>query len=363
MNGRNGDLQVNTAKDVRGYASATTATPVTGPVPLTTAEREIILKEGAEFTALNKGTWLLISGELNSTNTQPKPPEVLVRQSCLDAFGYPPDASKRCRIINVLVDSKGGSLDSAYTIVLYLSRYAKELNVYVPTRAKSASTLIALGADHIYMSKFGQLGPLDTQINNPRDPAQTVSALDCYQSVEHVRRFGFNTMTDMLSHLHEYPAGRIPLTDLLQKAAELALGTMKPMLEGVNALDFGAWGRSLQIGEKYARILLQSRGFDPVKAEEISLRLVYGYTHHLFPIDEEQARKLGLKVESMGEDAYMGAQKVVSACHDKFFVGFISDPEAKRERVAKEERRETDEAEDTKLGPQANEPEPVPMSR
>ena len=94
----------------------------------------------------------------------------MVLSSCIRVFNYPDPKQCAKRTINLLLDSPGGSLDGAFRIVLYLHRYAKYLDVYVPRRAKSASTLIALSARTIYMSPFGELGPLDTQIHDPRDP-------------------------------------------------------------------------------------------------------------------------------------------------------------------------------------------------
>ncbi len=240
----------------------------------------------------------------------------------------------------------------------YLSRYARELNVWVPRRAKSASTLIALGANRIYLSQFGELGPLDTQIRDPRDPATYISALDCYQSVDYVRRFGYDTMSEVLKRLVGQAGGQITLPELLGTASQFALGAITPMLEGVKALDFGGWGRSLKIGEQYARILLQGHGLEPQQASEVAVQLVYGCTHHPFPIDYIEAVRIGLSAELMSGEAYASARKVVESCHGKSFVGFISAEDAKNEEAARQEEAAADEAlESTKKQPQGNEGE------
>ena len=205
--------------------------------------------------------------------------------------------------INVILDSTGGPLDSAFRTALYLTRYAARLNVYVPRKAKSASTLIAVAGHTIFMSPFSELGPLDTQIRDPRNPTDYISALDCYQSVDYVREFGFSTLSQALKQLAAVTQGKLLLTDSLDAAAKFAIGSITPMLSQTRSLDFGAWGRSLKIGERYAEMLLsRAAETDQGKAEKIASRLVYGYTHHLFPIDVIEARDIGLNPQEIAED-------------------------------------------------------------
>lgn len=291
---------------------------------ITPAEREVIHTLGKELAECAGGIWLLISGRFSSGNGE-RGTENQVKELLRAAFGYPKPNSAGITL-NVLLNSPGGSLDSAYTTTLYLSAYSSDLNVYVPDRAKSASTLLAVGADHVYLSAFGELGPLDTQIPDPRNPANTVSALDCYQSVDYVRDFGFRTVTSVLPKLVQSTERRIPVDDLLDTATAFALGAIDPMLGSVTALDFGGWGRSLMIGEHYARKLLQAKAKDGdrAKADRIAYHLVYGYTHHLFPIDIHEANRFGLNAELMNEEVYDKAINVVDACHKKDFVAFLS---------------------------------------
>ena len=111
--------------------------------------------------------------------------------------------------------------------------------------------------------------------------------------------------------------GKLLLTDSLDAAAKFAIGSITPMLSQTRSLDFGAWGRSLKMGEKYAQILIaRAAQIDQVKAERIASRLVYGYTHHFFPIDITEARDMGLNPEEMSEEECDSAIEVVSTCSD-----------------------------------------------
>jgi len=179
------------------------------------------------------------------------------------------------------------------------------------------------------MSPFSELGPLDTQIRDPRNPTDYVSALDCYQSVDYVRDFGFGTLNQALKQLAFSTQGRIPLVDLVNTAADFAATVITPMITQVKALDLGAWGRSLKIGEKYAQILLaRVDPTDTARTERIARRLVYGYTHHRFPIDIIEAEDVGLKPELMSPEQYESAFEIVSACEDnEVFVDFVNERE------------------------------------
>lgn len=94
-------------------------------------------------------------------------------------IGYP-DAYHLARLletiepgtqITLLLDSPGGNVDAADKMVHLLREVCSpptgtvgDLEVVVPFSAKSAATLIALGADRIVMSDSSELGPIDPQI-------------------------------------------------------------------------------------------------------------------------------------------------------------------------------------------------------
>ena len=66
------------------------------------------------------------------------------------------------------MESGGGDIDAAYKILNLFKSYANKISVIVPFYAKSAATLIALGADELIVCKAGELGPLDPQVRDPQ---------------------------------------------------------------------------------------------------------------------------------------------------------------------------------------------------
>lgn len=86
----------------------------------------------------------------------------------LDRLLQPVDAGTS---ISLFLDSPGGDVDSAEKMIHLLGQVcqplsgpAGELEVVIPYQAKSAATLIALGADRIVMSDSSELGAIDPQV-------------------------------------------------------------------------------------------------------------------------------------------------------------------------------------------------------
>lgn len=66
--------------------------------------------------------------------------------------------------LNLIINSPGGDGTVAEKIIELCRAYCKEFRVIVPNRAKSAATIIGLGADEIVMGYCSELGPIDAQV-------------------------------------------------------------------------------------------------------------------------------------------------------------------------------------------------------
>ena len=76
--------------------------------------------------------------------------------------------NKHLEHLDILLDSDGGNIDSAYKILNLFKSYADKTTVIVPAATKNAATLIALGADELIICKAGELGPVDPQVMDPQ---------------------------------------------------------------------------------------------------------------------------------------------------------------------------------------------------
>ena len=89
--------------------------------------------------------------------------------------------------LDLLLHTGGGDIDAAEKLISMLRNKVgtAKLRVIVPDYAKSAGTLIALGADAVVMSDTSELGPIDPQIvlgdgNGNRIAHSVQSYLDAY---------------------------------------------------------------------------------------------------------------------------------------------------------------------------------------
>ena len=80
-----------------------------------------------------------------------------------------------------MLDSPGGDGEIAVRLVRAAQARCNELTVIIPDQAKSAATLLTLGADHILMSPSSDLGPIDPQFFRS---GQLVSAKDVIAAVD-----------------------------------------------------------------------------------------------------------------------------------------------------------------------------------
>lgn len=91
--------------------------------------------------------------------------------------------AKKDQDLHLILDTPGGDGETAVRLVRAAQARCKELTVIVPNQAKSAGTILALGAHHILMGPTSDLGPVDPQFQNPTGPG-LYSAKDLIAAVE-----------------------------------------------------------------------------------------------------------------------------------------------------------------------------------
>lgn len=190
----------------------------------------------------------------------------------------PDDKNSR---FDVILESSGGSIDSAYNIGLLLRRYASdELNIIIPRWAKSAATIIACAGNKIEMTPIAELGPVDPQIT-------MLSPLE--------KRYEEFSPLDMNSTL------QLIRDEFQQGNTQLAQGLLERLQF---PLTLGGIKKSLDIGVHYIERLLSSRMFkdDLNQAKKTARALVHNYSTHAFCIDCDEATSIGLKAEMLPDE-------------------------------------------------------------
>jgi hypothetical protein len=85
--------------------------------------------------------------------------------------------------------SIGGLTETPWKIVTMLREFSDELNVIIPYKAYSAATMIAIGADKIWMSDKAELGPIDPALQFVENPNRPLPFLLPEVGVEDIASF------------------------------------------------------------------------------------------------------------------------------------------------------------------------------
>ena len=142
--------------------------------------------------------------------------------------------------LHLLLYSPGGDGETAVRITRAAQARCKELTVIVPDLAKSAATLIAVGAHHILMGPASDLGPIDPQFFHA---GRLVAAKDIIAAVD-----------DAARKVHESPDTAPLYASLLSSIDALVLQQARSALNGTDELLIDALrsnpARSAEVVEK-----------------------------------------------------------------------------------------------------------------
>lgn len=202
---------------------------------------------------------------------------------------------KKFNSIDIILQTPGGDINAAFLITKILRKTAKKVNIIVPLYAKSAGTLICLGADQILLTDLSELCPLDTQILEQQDGGQCdyASALNGFKALEQVQMHSIETL-DLATKLILSRSGMM-ITEAIRLASDFSGKTSGKLYAKLNPHKIGEYARALEIGEQYGIILLERyMGWDKKKAENTVKILVKQYPSHGFVIDCEELVSLGL---------------------------------------------------------------------
>lgn len=164
--------------------------------------------------------------------------------------------------ILLVVHSLGGSIEAGYLISKTCKRLSKgKFVVAVPRKAKSAATLLSLGADEIHMGLMSELGPIDPQVAG--FPA-----------------LGIKNALEILSDLAcKHPGASKMLGEYLQGKLDLRL--------------LGYFERINESAMQYAERLLAGKQLPEQRtARSLADHFVNHYKDHGFVIDYDEATDL-----------------------------------------------------------------------
>jgi hypothetical protein len=232
--------------------------------------------------------------------------------------------------LEVLIHSPGGHANVAYQIARFLRGHCKQLNALVPIQAKSAATLLCLGADLIVMGELAELGPLDVQLGDELEKGKAYfSPLNEFKSMEYLRDYATEFL-DFFSFLL-FDRG-MSIKQALHEAIPGVTGIMGPLYSHIDPSKLGSYKRALSEGEEYAKRLLGS--LRNPRALEIVRELVWNYPSHDFVIDRLEAKQLGLPIQNMEPAQETTLLKAITSMieHELPYIGFIPKRDERKQK-------------------------------
>jgi hypothetical protein len=181
--------------------------------------------------------------------------------------------------LDLLLFTVGGDTLAAFNVARLLREFSKRVGVLVPFRCLSAGTLMALGANEIYMTRAGTLSPIDpsvtTQLNPTSDGAVPGAKQLLPVSVESVA--GFKSLIEK---------------DWGIKDQEMLTQLFKTLAHRVHPLALGDVYRSRQQIERLAYQLMKKHRRDRKNVQKVIYTLTQGLGSHDYPISRTEAREL-----------------------------------------------------------------------
>lgn len=236
----------------------------------TAGEQNTIKNAVAELQTIRNS---VIISYLTTTSNLIEPVDALYFSDVIEDIKTKKNIQGKIPILDIFINSFGGSLDAAYKIARILWQYADKVNAIVPINAKSAATAICIGTREITMTPVSELGPVDPIIEDPvtknKIPAKSIKIFLSYQSD--------------LSRLK------------VDKIDPQIIGQLGNKLDPLLA---GAYFNAINTSKEYLRILLNDYMFSKIKTEEEIEKIVENLTEthysHAFVIDNQESQKIGL---------------------------------------------------------------------
>ena len=186
--------------------------------------------------------------------------------------------------IFLFIKSTGGNGQAALRLVNLLRQHGKRLTALIPLECASAATMISLGADEIQMGPLAYLTAVDTSLTHDLSPVDRNNYLISVSQDE---------LNRVIKLWHD--------TDAELSDANGQSNPYAKLYKHIHPLVFGAIDRASSLSLKICEEILSYHVQDAEERQRISRILNSDYPSHDYPITLREAKRIGLKVEAMGE--------------------------------------------------------------
>jgi len=183
--------------------------------------------------------------------------------------------------IDLVLHSYGGAVDTPFKVVTLIREFCDEFAVIVPFVAKSAASMLVLGADEVVMGPISELGPIDPLVKHPVYKDILIPVQVVWHCLDYLQRSISNSPDP-----------------------EVASFMVTPILDKLDPWLIGDYYKTLKASKQYAETLLSRYMLknDPERVQNVTQALTEKYFSHGYPIGCREAKDLGLIVtEAQGE--------------------------------------------------------------
>ena len=236
----------------------------------------------------------------------------------------------------IFLTTYGGSADIAYRVMRCFQRKYSCVKVAVFGQCKSAGTIMAIGADELYMFETAELGPLDVQVYDGVKSARN-SGLDFNTALAIARTEvvdSFATAFQMMT------SAKVSRMHAIEAAGRIAQSVASALYSQVDPVTIGAMQRSIAVAMEYGTRL--AKRSNSISSEKLR-KLIAGYPAHSFCIDREEAQDLFRSVHKLEEDKSLmdvlakHIAEIATPNQDKCFVLKVNDNETERTHSPEEQ--------------------------
>lgn len=179
--------------------------------------------------------------------------------------------------VYLFIKSDGGSGLASLRLVNLIRHYFKSFKVLVPLDCASAATMIALGAEEIYMGPLAYLTAIDSSLTHKLSP------LDAYNNLVSVSQDELMRVMNLWQ----------------EQTTEKAPHPYDVLFQYIHPLVIGAVDRASSLSIKICSEIMSYHLEDQELIESISHRLNSSYPSHSYPITFKEAKKIGLNIKPL----------------------------------------------------------------
>jgi hypothetical protein len=167
--------------------------------------------------------------------------------------------------------------------------------IYIDTFCKSAGTIMALGADALIMSDYGELGPIDVQLRKTDEVGERSSGLTPMDALSALNDLATEHFSDLFKHLRGGKDRELVFSTKMASeiATKITVGLFGNIYCQIDPMRLGEYDRATRIALEYGNRLSHSN-LHPGKLRH----LLSDYPAHAFVIDRKEAREIFASVEA-----------------------------------------------------------------